>query len=95
MTAAVPGDRCAGGAHTRPKSEFYLDALTRLDVASGEAIAFEDSPHGVRAAREAGVACVAIPSKVTCGASFEEAGLVLASLADRHLSDLIASVEPR
>jgi HAD superfamily hydrolase (TIGR01509 family) len=86
---------CADGAHTRPKSEFYLEALTRLEVASSEAIAFEDSPHGVRAAREARVACVAIPNKVTCGGSFEEADVVLASLADRPLADLIASVEPR
>jgi HAD superfamily hydrolase (TIGR01509 family) len=86
---------CADGAHTRPKSEFYLEALTRLEVARSEAIAFEDSPHGVRAAREAGLACVAIPNKVTRGGSFEEADVVLASLADRPLTDLIASVEPR
>ena len=83
---------CANGLHTKAKSAFYREALDRLGVASGEAIAFEESPHGVRAAKEAGIACVAVPNEVTRGAAFERADLVLGSLAERPLGDVLASL---
>jgi len=61
-------------------------------VTSSEAIAFEDSPHGVRAAKEAGVRCVAVPNKVTAGANFEDADSILGSLAERRLDELLSSL---
>ena len=85
---------CADGAHRRAKSEFYREALARLRVASDEAIAFEDSLHGVLAAKEVGIACVAVPNNVTREASFEEADIVLDSLAQLRLSELVASFDP-
>jgi beta-phosphoglucomutase-like phosphatase (HAD superfamily) len=62
----------------------YLEALRLLEVDAGEAVAFEDSPHGVRAAKAAGVFCVAVPNEVTRELGLEEAGadVVLDSLAD-------------
>jgi HAD superfamily hydrolase (TIGR01509 family) len=80
---------CGNGRHSRAKSAFYLEALRRLRVESREAIAFEDSPHGVRAAKEAGIRCVAVPNDVTRGAHFEEADLILGSLAERPLGELL------
>ena len=76
----------ADGDPTRakPAPTLYLEALELLGVAAHEAVAFEDSPHGVRAAKAAGVFCVAIPNEVTRDLGLEEAGadLVLESLAD-------------
>ena len=71
-------------ARAKPAPTLYLEALDALEVAAAEAVAFEDSPNGVLAAKEAGVFCVAVPNEVTRELGLEEAGadLVLDSLAD-------------
>jgi len=78
---------------TKPSPELYVSALRALGVAPREAIAFEDSTHGVRAATAAGIFCVAIPNEVTRHASMEGADLVVGSLADRTLLDYISVAE--
>ncbi len=77
-------------ARAKPAPTLYLEALELLGVEAHEAVAFEDSPHGVRAAKAAGVFCVAIPNEVTRGLGLEDAGadLVLDSLADLPPADL-------
>jgi HAD superfamily hydrolase (TIGR01509 family) len=86
----------ADGVRTRakPAPTLYLEALQLLGVAAHEAVAFEDSPHGVRAAKAAGVFCVAIPNEVTRDLGLEDAGadLVLESLADLPPDDLFAEL---
>jgi HAD superfamily hydrolase (TIGR01509 family) len=71
-------------ARAKPSPTLYLEALDRLDVTAEEAVAFEDSPNGVLAAKAAGVFCVAVPNEVTRDLGLEEAGadLVLESLAE-------------
>jgi HAD superfamily hydrolase (TIGR01509 family) len=71
-------------ARAKPAPVLYLEALEQLDVTAGEAVAFEDSPNGVLAAKAAGVFCVAVPNEVTRDLGLAEAGadLVLDSLAD-------------
>ena len=71
-------------ARAKPAPTLYLEALDALEVAAAEAVAFEDSPNGVLAAKAAGVFCVAVPNEVTRELGLEEAGadLVLDSLAD-------------
>jgi HAD superfamily hydrolase (TIGR01509 family) len=86
--AVVSGD----GLDGKRKSLVYDDALERLGVSNREAIAFEDSPHGVQAAKEAGVWCVAVPNRVTRRAAFEAADLLLGSLAERPLTSVLASL---
>jgi HAD superfamily hydrolase (TIGR01509 family) len=68
----------------KPAPTLYLEALEQLDVTAGEAVAFEDSPNGVLAAKAAGVFCVAVPNEVTRDLGLAEAGadIVLDSLAD-------------
>jgi len=46
----------------KPDPAVYQLALRRLGVPAGQAMAVEDSPHGVAAARAAGLRCVAIPN---------------------------------
>jgi HAD superfamily hydrolase (TIGR01509 family) len=76
----------ADGDPTRakPGPVLYVEALESLAVAPAEAVAFEDSPNGVLAAKAAGIFCVAIPNEVTRDLGLAEAGadLVLDSLAD-------------
>jgi HAD superfamily hydrolase (TIGR01509 family) len=71
-------------ARAKPRPVLYLEALDQLEVTAGEAVAFEDSPNGVLAAKAAGVFCVAVPNEVTRELGLEEAGadIVLDSLAD-------------
>jgi HAD superfamily hydrolase (TIGR01509 family) len=79
-------------ARAKPAPTLYLEALEILGVAAHEAVAFEDSPNGVLAAKAAGVFCVAIPNEVTRELGLAEAGadLVLDSLADLPPADLLA-----
>jgi HAD superfamily hydrolase (TIGR01509 family) len=70
-------------ARAKPAPTLYLEALDLLAVTAAEAVAFEDSPNGVLAAKAAGIFCVAVPNEVTRDLGLEEAGadLVLDSLA--------------
>jgi len=79
----------------KPSPTLYLEALAALGVAADEAVAFEDSPNGVRAAKAAGVFCVAVPNEVTRELGLEEAGadLLLDSLADLPPETLFRQLE--
>ena len=74
----------------KPAPTLYLEALGQLGVAADEAVAFEDSLHGVRAARAAGVFVVAVPNEVTRDFGLEEADLVVGSLAELPPDELLA-----
>ncbi len=73
----------------KPHPDLYLRALDHLGVGAAHAIAVEDSPNGLRAARAAGLFCVAVPGPMTRGLAFDDAGLVLGSLAERTLAGVI------
>ena len=73
----------------KPEPDLYLAALRALHVRSDQAIALEDSPNGVRAARRAGIFVVAVPNPLTAQLSFEGENLRLASLAGMRLDALL------
>jgi HAD superfamily hydrolase (TIGR01509 family) len=75
-----------GGA-VKPDPALYLLALERLGVTAGEAIAFEDSPHGVLAAKRAGIFCVAVPNALTRELPLELADRRIDSLEEFTLDD--------
>jgi HAD superfamily hydrolase (TIGR01509 family) len=77
-------------ARAKPRPTMYLEALDLLDVSADEAVVFEDSPNGVRAARAAGIFTIAIPNAVTRDYGLDEADLVLDSLAQLPPEDLLA-----
>jgi HAD superfamily hydrolase (TIGR01509 family) len=79
-------------ARTKPAPDLFLKALELLGVAPAETIVFEDSQHGVRAAKQAGVFCVAVPNEVTRCLSLEEADLIVSSMAELSLQQLLAAV---
>ena len=74
----------------KPDPEPYLAVLEAMDVSPGEAIAFEDSPNGVAAARAAGIFCVAVPNPMTACLPLAHADLCLKSLADEPLPRLLS-----
>ena len=76
-------------SRAKPQPDLYLDALERLGLQPEEAIAFEDSPNGVTAAKAAGLFCVAVPNPITATLALDDADLVLASLTDLPLPKLL------
>lgn len=73
----------------KPAPDTYLSALAGLGVGAAQAIAFEDSPAGVVAAKAAGLRCVAVPNPATAPLSFSAADLVLPSLDTVTLPELL------
>lgn len=78
---------------TKPDPELYLSALAGLGVPANQAIALEDSPNGVAAAKNAGMYCVAIPNVLTRQLKLERADLRLDSLRDMKLESLLAKLD--
>jgi HAD superfamily hydrolase (TIGR01509 family) len=77
---------------TKPDPASYLAALSALGVDARQAIALEDSPNGVRAAKRAGLYCLAVPNSMTRGLVFDQADLQVDSLADLSLDTLLDGV---
>jgi HAD superfamily hydrolase (TIGR01509 family) len=77
-------------ARAKPNPTMYLEALDLLGVSSSEAVVFEDSPNGVRAAKAAGIFVVAVPNSVTRDYGLDEADLVVESLAQLPPDELLA-----
>ena len=76
----------------KPNPELYFSVLRCLGVQAGEAIALEDSPNGIQAAKRAGVFCVAVPNALTIRLSLEHADIRLGSLAELSLEELLVKV---
>lgn len=76
----------------KPDPAVYELALGRLGLNAQQAIAVEDSPHGVAAAKAAGLRCIAIPNPQTDETRFGTADLVLGSAEDMPLSDVIRTL---
>ncbi len=75
----------------KPQPTLYLEALDALDLPATEAIAFEDSLNGIRAAKRAGIFCVAVPNPITETFALDEANLLLGSLEELPLDELLAN----
>jgi putative hydrolase of the HAD superfamily len=78
-----------GAGRTKPNPDLFLLALKQLQVQKNEAVVFEDSPNGVLAANRAGIFVVAVPNHVTAQLNLADANLIVKSLAELHLSELM------
>jgi beta-phosphoglucomutase-like phosphatase (HAD superfamily) len=74
----------------KPNPDLYEEALSLLGLDPAEAIAFEDSVNGIRAANRAGIFVVAIPNPITETFALDEADLLLDSLDELSLDQLLA-----
>ncbi len=82
-------------ARAKPAPDLYRAVLDCLGVQARQAIALEDSPHGVRAAQAAGLFCIAVPNQMTARLSLDHADLRLSSLAVMPLEALLRMVEEK
>jgi len=71
---------------TKPHPDLFLKALEALNTPPGQAIVFEDSSNGVRAAKAAGIFVVAVPNAATAVLGVKGADLTLRSLEEFDLS---------
>ena len=76
----------------KPEPDLFLLAAERLGVAPAGCVVFEDSPNGMRAAHRAGMRCVAVPNGLTRQLTLPDPHLVLSSLAERPLADILRAV---
>jgi HAD superfamily hydrolase (TIGR01509 family) len=76
-------------ARVKPAPDLFLLAAERLALPPAACVVFEDSPNGMRAARAAGMRCVAVPNGLTRQLRLPDPDLVIASLADRTLGAIL------
>ena len=76
---------------TKPSPELFLLALSKLNLCAEQAVIFEDSPNGVKAANAAGVFVVAVPNPITSKLSFSGIDLHLQSLEDLVFDKLLGN----
>ena len=79
----------------KPEPDLYLKSLAALKLKPSEAMAFEDSPNGIKAARKAGLFCIAVLNPLTRQLDTDHADLVIDSLASVSLDELIEKANPR
>ena len=75
--------------------DLYLAVLQHLGVPAGEALAFEDSPNGIAAAKAAGMFCVAVPNRLPEGLDVSRADMCLRSLTQISLPELLGRLADR
>jgi HAD superfamily hydrolase (TIGR01509 family) len=90
FAATVSSEEVARG---KPAPDVYLEAARRLGVSPAGCVAIEDSHNGIRSAKAAGMACIAIPNeRFPPGEAAAEADLVLGSI--RELTPALTILRP-
>jgi len=85
--------RCSDDVtHAKPNPELYVSVLKGLGLQADEVIALEDSPNGILAAKQAKIFCVAIPNAMTQELPLDHADLILGSMADIPLEELLGKI---
>ena len=85
FSAIACGDRVRA---KKPAPDIYRLALRALELLPEHAIAFEDSPNGLRAAHAASLRTVVTPNFWTEGGDFSVASLLLPSLAELRFDEI-------
>lgn len=78
---------------TKPNPASYQAVLKAFNVSPTQAIALEDSPNGILAAKRAGLWCVAVPNALTRRLPLDQADVQLASLAHMPLVQLLVTMQ--
>ncbi len=76
--------------HGKPAPDIFLVAAELLDARPDACVVVEDSPAGVEAARAAGMRVVAVPDAGMERRRFAGADVVVASLVDLNVDELLA-----
>lgn len=78
----------------KPHPALYSLSIQRLGVPATQALALEDSPHGISATAAAGPRCIAIPGPMTKEQALSGADIQLGSLAERSLGSVRCELWP-
>ena len=81
-------------ARTKPAPDLYLSTVEALGVRPCEALALEDSPNGIAAAKSAGLSCIAVPNALTEGMDLSGADLRIRALSATPLEAVLARLPP-
>ena len=73
----------------KPDPDIFVEVARRLGLDPSECVVLEDSEHGCRAAKAAGMAVIACPNEMTRAADFSVADRVVVSLLEVKLSGLL------
>lgn len=73
----------------KPNPAIYLFAAKKLSIEPKDCIVIEDSVNGVRAAKAAGMRCVAVPDPRWSWGDFSEADIEVKSLEDKKLFEFL------
>ena len=73
----------------KPAPDLYLRAVELLGVAPNEALALEDSPNGIAAAKDAGLWVVAVPNELTAAGDLTRADCRVSTCAELSLTELL------
>lgn len=76
----------------KPDPALYKAAIEELKIDSSEAVVFEDSVNGLKAAIAAGLKCVVVPNEVTKALQFENHHLRLGSMKEKSLTEVLQYV---
>lgn len=76
-------------ARIKPEPDLFLHAIENLGVAPDEALIFEDSLNGLRAALAAGIRCIVVPGPMTRHLDFTGAWRIVNSLKELSLAEVI------
>jgi HAD superfamily hydrolase (TIGR01509 family) len=82
-------------ARAKPHPDLYQAAMDALGHAPEAGIALEDSPMGIRAAKAAGLFCVAVPNELTKLLPLDGADMSVPSLAETSVQCLITAAALR
>jgi HAD superfamily hydrolase (TIGR01509 family) len=77
----------------KPDPALYQAVIEAFALQPAQAVALEDSPNGIAAAKRAGLFCVAVPNPLTRQLSLAHADLLINSLADLPLQHLLERVQ--
>ena len=73
----------------KPDPALYNLTLKSLQLLPEEVLAFEDSTNGISSAKAAGLNCIAVPNPITRLLKLDNADLIIDSLANLPLSQLL------
>jgi beta-phosphoglucomutase-like phosphatase (HAD superfamily) len=79
--------------NTKPDPALFTLTAEKMDLSPDEVIVLEDSPNGVLGAKRAGMFVVAVPNPLTQQLDLSRADMLLSSLEDISLKELITQVK--
>lgn len=79
--------------NVKPDPELYINVLNYLAVTPQNALAFEDSPNGAKAAIAAQMHTIIVPNEITKDLNFDDYSFRMGSMLDMELVQLIDEIQ--